>query len=122
MASVDTENTRGRLIATSKVSGTAVYDTVGTKLGSIYDIMLDKASGRSEYAIMSFGGFLGMGARYHPLPWNQLTYDTGLGGYVVNMDRRRLEGAPSYEEDQLSAWNDIRSNDINTYYGAPPRL
>ncbi|MCB8878026.1 PRC-barrel domain-containing protein [Acidisoma silvae] len=121
MANLDTEYTSGRLIATSKVNGTAVYDTAGEKLDSIYDVMLDKLSGKPDFAVMSFGGIFWMGARYHPLPWNQLKYDTGLGGYIINADRSRLEGAPSYEADELSIWDDKRSNDIDIYYGSEPR-
>ena len=56
-------------------------------------VMIDKPSGKVAYAIMSFGGFLGMGNQYHPLPWSVLKYDTNLGGYVVNLDKRQLEGA-----------------------------
>jgi sporulation protein YlmC with PRC-barrel domain len=119
MATVnDPDSTRGQLIAASKVNGTTVYDAVGTKLGSIYDVMLDKVSGRADYAILSFGGFLGIGERYHPLPWRQLKYDTRLDGYVVNLDRSRLEGAPSYATNELRDWDDRRANDIDTYYGS----
>jgi hypothetical protein len=118
MASVDNPNdTGGRLIAASKVNGAAVYNTVGEKLGSIYDVMLNKTSGKADYAIMSFGGFLGMGERYHPLPWAQLTYNPDAGGYVVNLDRDRLEGAPSYAEEDLRNWDDRRTADVDTYYG-----
>jgi len=121
MATVDTDDTRGRLIAAGKVNGTTVYDATGGRIGSIYDVMLEKSSGKADYAIMSFGGFLGIGERYHPLPWNQLKYDTDLGGYVVNLDRERLEGAPTFAEDELAGWDDYRSNDIDTYYGNEPR-
>jgi sporulation protein YlmC with PRC-barrel domain len=72
-------DTSGRLIAASKVNGTSVYNRAGEKLGSVYDVMLEKVSGRAEYAILSFGGFLGIGEKYHPLPWNVLTYDVGQG-------------------------------------------
>ena len=92
----DPSDTGGRLIAASKVNGTNVYNRAGEKLGSVYDVMLDKRSGKADYAIMSFGGFLGIGDSDHPLPWDQLTYDINMGGYVVNLDRARLEGAPSY--------------------------
>ena len=71
------------LIASDKVQGTNVYNTAGDNLGSIYDLMIDKLSGKVAYAIMSFVGFLGIGNQYHPLPWSVLKYDTGLGGYVV---------------------------------------
>ncbi len=83
MASIDDpRDTGGQLIAASKVNGTAVYNGDGEHLGSVYDILLDKRSGHADYAILSFGGFLGIGDRYHPLPWSQLRYDTQLGGYV----------------------------------------
>jgi sporulation protein YlmC with PRC-barrel domain len=58
------------LISAGKVQGTPVYNTDGESLGELYDVMIDKRSGRIAYALMSFGGFLGIGERYHPLPWN----------------------------------------------------
>jgi hypothetical protein len=76
------------LISSDKVEGTAVY---GEKLGSIHSVMIDKISGKVGYAVMSFGGFLGMGDRYHHLPWHVLTYDTGQGGYVVDLDPSDLK-------------------------------
>jgi sporulation protein YlmC with PRC-barrel domain len=113
-------DTGGRLIAASKVNGTNVYNTAGEKLGSVYDVLLDKISGRTEYAILSFGGFLGIGDKYHPLPWNQLKYDTNQGGYVVNLDRRRLEGAPAYAASEMGLWDDTRGRDVDAYYGGMP--
>ena len=91
MDSVDIAN--GSLIEASKVQSTAVYNPHGEKLGSIQDVMIDKRSGNSVYAIMSFGGFLGLGADYYPIPWSKLKYDTSLGGYVVDIEPRVLEGA-----------------------------
>ena len=111
-------DTTGRLIAASHVSGTSVYNLAGEKLGSIYDVLLDKRSGRTEYAIMSFGGFLGIGDRYHPLPWQVLTYDEAQGGYVVDIDRGRLEGAPSYALNDNDLWNDpAYGRRVSEYYG-----
>src|SRR5919205_1994263 len=89
-----------RLIASNKVEGTAVYNRQGEKLGSVHNFMVDKRSGKVEYAVMSFGGFLGMGDSYHPLPWKVLTYDTSKGGYVVDLDKRMLQEAPSYKVGQ----------------------
>ncbi len=107
MASLDNpSDTRGRLIAASQVNGTSVYNRAGESLGSIYDVMLEKMSGKAEYAIMSFGGFLGIGDQYHPIPWQALTYDPSQGGYVVDLDRRRLEGAPSYSANERGMWDD----------------
>jgi sporulation protein YlmC with PRC-barrel domain len=112
--------THGRLIAASKVNGTNVYNLVGDKLGSIYDVMLAKGSGKAEYAIMSFGGFLGMGEKFHPLPWDVLTYSPEHDGYVVDLDRDRLEGAPSYAADDASLWDDpVYTRRITDYYADP---
>lgn len=83
-----------QLIASDKVEGTAVYNRSGERLGSVYNFMVNKRSGQVAYAVLSFGGFLGMGTSYHPPPWNELTYDTSLGGYVVNRTKEQLEGAP----------------------------
>ncbi len=114
----DPSETHGRLIAASKVNGTTVYNTTGEKLGSVYDVMIDKSSGKAEYAIMSFGGFLGIGDSYHPLPWQPLRYDADQGGYVVNIDRSRLEGAPAYTSSDTATWDDpAYGRRINDYYG-----
>jgi sporulation protein YlmC with PRC-barrel domain len=117
MASIDDpRDTGGQLIAASKVNGTAVYNGDGEHLGSVYDILLDKRSGHADYAILSFGGFLGIGDRYHPLPWSQLRYDTQLGGYVVGLDRGQLEAAPTYDEADLGVWGGSHAGDVDRYY------
>jgi sporulation protein YlmC with PRC-barrel domain len=114
----DPSDTGGRLIAASKVNGTNVYNRAGEKLGSVYDVMIDKRSGNTEYAIMSFGGFLGIGDSYHPLPWRSLTYDERQGGYVVDLDRSRLQGAPSYSPSETSRWDDPNyGRQVDEYYG-----
>jgi len=116
----NTSDTSGILIAASKVNGTSVYDRTGEKLGSIYDIMIDKSSGKTAYAIMSFGGFLGVGNSYYPLPWQNLTYDPSQGGYVVDIDRSRLQGAPVYDAENISAWEDpTYGRQIDDYYTRP---
>ena len=118
MASVSNpSDTSGRLIAASKVNGTSVYNTAREKLGTVYDLMIDKRSGQAEYAIMSFGGFLGIGDRYHPLPWSALNYDPVQGGFVVNLDRSKLEGAPSYTADEFATWDDTWGQRVRDYYG-----
>jgi len=108
------------LISGAKVAGTEVYNTAGDHLGEIHDVMLDKLSGRVAYAVMSFGGFLGIGEKYHPLPWSTLTYDTRQGGYVVNVSREQLEGAPVYADDEQPRWNREYEQDIHDYYGISP--
>ena len=110
-----------RLIASNKVEGTAVYNRQGERLGSVYNFMVDKRSGRVEYAVMSFGGFLGIGDSHHPLPWKALTYDTGQGGYVVDLDKDRLRGAPSYAAGEDPAWGDPGyGRRIDEFYGPFP--
>jgi hypothetical protein len=92
------------LIAASKVNGTNVYNRASEKLGSIY-------------AIMSFGGFLGIGEQYHPLPWDVLSYSPEHDGYVVDLDRDRLEGAPSYAAGETGQWDDpAYGRHITDYY------
>jgi hypothetical protein len=109
------------LIGAGKVQGTPVYNSAGENLGSIYDVMLDKKSGQVAYAIMSFGGFLGLGENYHPLPWSLLRYDVERGGYVVNLDRQQLEGAPSYPPGTDPDWgNRDYETRLHDYYGVGP--
>jgi PRC-barrel domain len=110
-----------RLISSDKVVGTAVYNRRGEHLGSVYNLMIDKHSGQVAYAVMSFGGFLGMGESYHPLPWRVLTYDTRLGGYVVDLDRGRLEAAPSYTSSTPPNWSDrTYAHRVDEFYGVAP--
>jgi sporulation protein YlmC with PRC-barrel domain len=123
MSSTNTDNVAthetGSLIAASKVNGTSVYNRSGESLGSVYDIMINKMSGQVAYAVMSFGGFLGIGERYHPLPWESLTYDTKLGGYVVDVPRDRLEKAPSYGRDETPWGDPDYGRRVSDYYGVP---
>lgn len=105
------------LIGAERVSGTDVYNTAGEKLGSVEDILIDKVSGQAIYAIMSFGGFLGIGEKHHPLPWSSLKYDTGKEGYVVNCNKKMLQDAPSYETDDFE-WTPDYGRSVDKYYGA----
>jgi hypothetical protein len=89
MATMEKETTS--LIGSDKVEGTAVYGMDGNSIGTIQRIMIDKISGKVAYAVTSFGGFLGMGEDYYPLPWSQLKYDTGLGGYRTNLTVAQLK-------------------------------
>ena len=84
---MDTVRETSTLIAADKVQGTDVFNTGGDRLGSVHDLMIDKQTGQVAYAILSFGGFLGIGNSYHPLPWPLLRYDTSLGGYTVEIDQ-----------------------------------
>jgi sporulation protein YlmC with PRC-barrel domain len=105
------------LIASNKVEGTAVYGRNGERLGSIYNFMVDKRSGQVEYAVMSYGGFLGLGSRYYPIPWRMLTYNTREGGYHVDMTERDLENAPSFNRDNEPRYDRRYSGRVHDYYG-----
>lgn len=88
-----------RLIASSKVEGTAVFDKAGERLGSIHTIMIDKLTGQVAYVVLSTGGLLGIGQFHHPLPWSALAYSVELGGYVLAGDVEALGGAPAQESE-----------------------
>lgn len=109
------------LIGSDKVEGTAVYGNDASKIGSIDRVMIDKRSGKVAYAVLSFGGFLGIGDDHYPLPWQSLTYNTELGGYqVANLSNDRLQGAPHYGRNENWDWGDTaRARGINDYYGVP---
>ena len=108
------------LIGSDKVEGTAVYGADQKKIGKLERVMIDKISGKVAYAVLSFGGFLGMGEDYYPVPWATLKYEPSLGGYLVNLTRDKLDKAPKYT--QSTGWNWTRENDqrVYDYYGAAP--
>jgi hypothetical protein len=109
------------LIGSDKVEGTNVYRSNGENIGSIERIMIDKLSGKVAYAVMSFGGFLGMGHEHYPVPWSLLTYNTKLGGYEVNISDDQLRGAPGYTGDNNWDWDDRkRAQQVYDYYRVPP--
>ncbi|KQT86360.1 photosystem reaction center subunit H [Aurantimonas sp. Leaf443] len=93
-------------IEASRVTGTPVYNTEGDHLGHIHDLVLGKRDGQVRYAIMSFGGFLGIGEDYHPLPWQVLKYDERQGGYVVGVTIDQLKEAPRYGAGSEPRWAD----------------
>lgn len=106
------------LIESNRVEGTPVYDPSGTHIGTIQHLIIEKVSGRVVYAVMTFGGFLGMGAQAHTIPWDKLTYDTGLGGYRTDITQAQLTGAPSSDED---LWRDRkREQEVHGYWKVPP--
>jgi hypothetical protein len=109
---------QGNLIGSDKVEGTAVYGADKEKIGSIERVMIDKISGKVSYAVLSFGGFLGIGDDHYPLPWQSLKYDTGLEGYLTGVTLKQLEGAPKYGNDNSWDWADeSRTRAVNSYYG-----
>jgi hypothetical protein len=108
------------LIGSDKVEGTAVYGADSKKIGEIERVMIDKISGKVAYAVLSFGGFLGIGEDYYPVPWATLKYDTNLGGYVTGLTQAQLDKAPKYSES--TGWNWNRENDrrVYDYYRVSP--
>ena len=108
MSSLETKETTS-LIGSDKVEGTAVYGADQKKIGSLERVMIDKISGKVAYGVLSFGGFLGMGEDYYPVPWSTLRYDTKLGGYLVNLTKDQLDKAPRFNESR--GWNWNREND-----------
>lgn len=97
------EREAGNLIGSDKVEGTAVYGADSQRIGSIERVMIDKINGKVAYAVLGFGGFLGIGDDHYPLPWQSLKYDTNLRGYVTGISDNQLRGAPKYSDE--SSWN-----------------
>jgi hypothetical protein len=97
-----------------------VYGPDNQKIGSVERVMIDKISGKVAYAVMSFGGFLGMGEDYYPVPWASLKYDTSLGGYRTGITQDQLKGAPKFNRNTDWDWSD-RSRDraVYDYYRTP---
>jgi hypothetical protein len=111
-----TSTTTSDVISSKKVEGTAVYNPRGDKLGSIDDLMIHKISGQVLYAVLEFGGFLGIGSDRYPIPWKMLKFSTDVGGYVVPLDKAKLEKAPKYREDAAPIYDDEYGSRINRYY------
>jgi hypothetical protein len=108
------------LIGSDKVEGTNVYGAGGEKVGYIERVMIDKVSGKVSYAVLSFGGLLGVGDDHYPLPWQALKYDTNLGGYVTGITQDQVRGAPKYADESSWNWSDpATTRSVNAYYGVP---
>jgi hypothetical protein len=115
-----TARTGKPLIESDRVEGTTVYGPQGNDIGSIKRLMIEKISGRVAYAVMSFGGFLGMGTEEHAIPWGKLTYDTNLGGYRTDITEEQLRGAPAFSRDREHDWSDrTREQELHDYYQTP---
>jgi hypothetical protein len=109
------------LIGSDKVEGTSVYNRADEKIGKIERIMIDKVSGKVAYAVLSFGGFLGIGDDHYPIPWSKLSYDERVDGYRTDVSKAELEGAPKYRSDEEFDWeNRETSMGVYNHYGIPP--
>jgi len=114
------DNETVTLIGSDKVEGTSVFGPDSSRIGAIERVMIDKVSGRVSYAVLGFGGFLGLGNDHYPLPWPSLKYDTELGGYVVGITVEQLRDAPRYGNDNAWNWADrSRTRALDDYYGVP---
>lgn len=105
------------LVPAGRVNGKRVFSANGDKLGEVEDVAIDKLTGQVAYAILSFGGFLGLGEDYFPVPWSLLTFDPERGGYVVPFDKTHIEQAPRFNREELSGWDDTETREaIFGYY------
>jgi sporulation protein YlmC with PRC-barrel domain len=116
MTDIAAENSQ-MLLASNKIEGTDVYNYDGDKLGSVYNFMVDKQSGQVEYAVLQFGGFLGMGSDYYPVPWAALKYDVKQRGYLIKADKTVLEKAPRYASMEAPLFTQEYGTSINRAYG-----
>lgn len=106
------------LISSEKVKGTKVVNRDGDDLGEIDNVMIEKQTGQASYAVMSFGGFLGIGEQFHPVPWDALDYDPEKEAYVVDIPKQQLENAPYYPPGEEPDWNDRAYNErVYAHYG-----
>jgi hypothetical protein len=116
-------HTDNPVILSSRVIGTPVYNGAHAKIGHVHDLSIEKSTGRTIFAILSFGGFLGIGEKFHPVPWNLLHYDVVLNGFVVPVEKSDLEAAPQYDRDELRALGGAdyprHSEHIHDHYSAP---
>jgi PRC-barrel domain len=106
------------LIGSDKVQGTAVYSADQEKIGFVERVMIEKISGRVSYAVLSFGGFVGIGDDYYPLPWPSLKYNVDLGGYQTLVPIEKIKGAPKYARNAL--WDWASTGGVDDYYGVIP--
>jgi sporulation protein YlmC with PRC-barrel domain len=107
-------------IPASRVTGTAVYNTTGERIGHVEDVMLDKLSDNIMFAVVGFGGFLGMGEKYHPVPWSLLDYDKAKGGYVVSLSKDVLKAAPAFSVEELTKDDGNIRESTYRYYKVNP--
>ena len=117
----DPDRNYRRVLAASTLAGDSVYNAAGDDLGKVKEIMLDIPSGRVAYAVLSFGGFLGMGDKLFAVPWNALRVDEDEKRFILDVDKRTLENAPGFDKDN---WPDMASasfaSRLNSYYKVTP--
>jgi sporulation protein YlmC with PRC-barrel domain len=111
------------LMGANTLIGNDVYNHKGEDIGDIKEIMLDMLTGKIRYAVLSFGGFFGMGEKLFATPWTALKLDTKNKRFVLNVERERLAKAPGFDKDK---WPDMAdttwSKEIHAYYGVESDL
>jgi sporulation protein YlmC with PRC-barrel domain len=116
-----TQTGHTQAIAASRVIGTSVYNSSGESIGEIEDVILDKLSNGVMFAVIGFGGFLGVGEKYHAVPWASLDYDADRSGYVVPFSKEQLQAAPAHSINELTAGDGQALRDESySYYGVQP--
>jgi sporulation protein YlmC with PRC-barrel domain len=95
------QKTERSLILASRVTGKNVFNNEGEHLGYVDDLSIERNSGKVIYAIMSFGGFLRLNEKFHPVPWSLLDYDPERDAFVVPLDKAALKDAPNYDPAEL---------------------
>ena len=117
----DPEKRFRRVLSASTLAGDRVRNSGGEDLGKVHEIMIDIPSGTVAYAVLAFGGFLGMGDKLFALPWSALTLDEDEKCFVLDIDKRKLESAPGFDKDN---WPDMADHTWGTaifrYYGTKP--
>jgi hypothetical protein len=93
-----------QFVASDRVEGTLVRRSDGTKIGTIERLMIDKVSGKVAYAVLGFGGFMGVGVKHMPVPWDRMKYAVALDAYEINLSDEELARAPLFEGDEEFDW------------------
>jgi len=110
-----------RVMSAGTLAGDRVRNAAGEDLGKIEEIMIDVPSGRIAYAVLSFGGFLGMGNKLFAVPWNALTLNEAEHEFILDVDKSTLENAPGFDKDNWPDMTDpIWGNQIYSHYGYKP--
>ncbi len=108
-------------ILASRVTGTKVRDATGADVGEVKDVVLDKTSNNIMFAVVSFGGVLGIGEKYHAIPWKELDYDPSRSCYVISWTKEQLKAAPSDSLNDLTGQNVSQYRDRAYDYYKTPR-
>ena len=106
-----------RLLSSSSIAGTDVKNLVGENLGEVKELMINTNTGKVEYAVLSFGGFLGMGDKYFAVPWNAFNVDRVEEELILDASKERLENAPGFDKDNWPSTASPYFKSVSDYYG-----